>query len=73
MRPNPLNLAVRFPLGLCMLAALAHAGHQRLAVAFAAITLIHYAVSYDRVVSLLRDGRGTGPHRTIALDGRSRG
>lgn len=40
-------------------AALAGAGHRRLAVAFAATVLIHYAVSYDRVLSLLRHGRGT--------------
>jgi hypothetical protein len=29
---------------------------MRLLIAFAAVTIIHYAVSYNRVLSLLRDG-----------------
>lgn len=42
-------------------AALPGAGHRRLALALGIAVLLHYAVSYDRVVSLLRDGRGTDP------------
>lgn len=67
------RLAIEILLFAAATAALANAGHRRLATVFAAITLIHYAVSYDRVASLLRDGRGTDPHRTIAPDGRPRG
>jgi hypothetical protein len=40
-------------------AALVGAGHRRLAIVFAAAAILHYAVSWDRVQSLLRDGRGT--------------
>jgi hypothetical protein len=53
-------------------AALAGAGHRRLAAAFAAIALLHYAVSYDRVLSLLREGRGTDAPRAAAWGGGGR-
>jgi hypothetical protein len=55
------RLAIEALLFAAATAALIGAGHRRLAMAFAAITILHYAVSYDRVASLLRDGRGTDP------------
>jgi hypothetical protein len=42
-------------------AALAGAGQRRLAIACAVVVILHYAASYDRVLSLLREGRGTDP------------
>lgn len=60
---GPVRLGIEILLFACAAAALAGAGHRRLAAAFAAVTIIHYAVSYGRVLSLLREGRGTDSPR----------
>lgn len=53
--PGPVRLALEAALFSLAAWGLAGAGRPRHAMVFAAVTLVHYAVSYDRVLRLLRD------------------
>jgi hypothetical protein len=51
--PGIVRLLLEFALFGTAVALLASAGHARIALVFGAIVLLHYLVSYDRVMRLL--------------------
>ena len=53
--PGPLRLLLEAVLFVAAALALRAANQPRLTLAFAVVSVLHYAASYDRVIALLRD------------------